>query len=709
VRAFSGTIWFSTGPCFPGAKTLLNEPKGDASMIDFGMTRRMPLMAMACAAALGLGSGGVFGQEAKVDAAQSSASETKGLPPIDAGLVNTYRSHIEFLANPFMEGRGPGTRGNAIAAEYVESGFRSLGLTPVIPPRVDADVSEGHGEPEVGFRQQFAAGNNVRRVDSFLTGNPESKQSGTFVHGVDYTVLGFSASTSVTGPLAFVGYAISKGGPDGAYSSFSGEPEVKTLDGKIAMLFRFEPMGEDGKSLWRQKKDGQWSPAAAVAEKINAVVKRGVIGVIIVSPPECADPRSKKLETTEGSARWMRQQDVPVVVMTPEAAERMLSTRDKQRRGIRQLRRAADTDGSPITLNNDPVTLSVELDRSPRKTWNIVGELPGKGERAKEVIVIGAHYDHVGYGYTGGSRSDEYGIVHPGADDNASGTAGLLLAAGELKKRYDAAGPDASLRSIVFVAFSAEEMGLIGSRHFIKHMPFEASATYAMLNMDMIGRLRNDEVEAAGTGTAEGFDSVLDPAFEASGLNVKKSPGGRGPSDHATFYGASVPVLHVFTGLHEEYHTPKDTIDTINFEGGARCAMLIADIAERLAKRAEPLVFKSTDRKKSPSGDKADDQAAGPSMANVKVRFGIAPANYADADAGVGVGEVFPGTSAEEAGIQKDDRLVRWNGKAIEDVENWMTYLAEHKPGDVVDVTIKRKGEEQVVRVTLKSRDQAQR
>lgn len=669
-------------------------------MAEFGAAKRWILTiagmaTLACAAAA----------QTYDDAKQrgpSGGGDAQTVSGLDPSQVRAYRSHVEFLANPFMEGRGPDTRGNVIAAEYLEAGFKSLGLTPLI---VDPDGAAGGESSHAGFRQEFTAGNNVRRIDSLLTGNPDAPAAGAFQHGLDYTALGFSASASATGPLAFVGYAIGKGGPDGSYTSFAGDAAAKTLEGKIAVLFRFEPMGEDGKSQWRQKSDGQWTAAAAIAEKINAVVRRGAVGIIIVSPPDCADPRAKKLESTEATARWMRQQEVPIVLMTPEAAERLLKTRDAQGRSIRDLRRAADAGDVGIELAPDPVTLSVELDRSPRTTWNIVGVLPGKGDRAREVVVVGAHYDHVGYGYTGGSRTDEYGVVHPGADDNASGTAGLLMAAGALKERYDRAPADANLRSIVFAGFSAEEMGLIGSRHYVKNNPHSADQTYAMINMDMIGRMRDNALEVAGTGTAEGFDAFLSPLFEASGLQIRKSPGGRGPSDHAAFYGAGVPVLHLFTGLHEEYHTPRDTIATINFEGGLRAAHLATEIAYALAGREGPLTFTSTDRRR----DAGPADQPSPTMGNVKVRFGIAPANYADADPGVGVGEVIAGTSAEEAGIQKGDRLIRWNGKPVDDVEGWMRLLAEHKPGDVVDVTIKRKGEEQVVRVTLKSRDQAQR
>ncbi len=618
-------------------------------------------------------------------------------PSVDAALLRLYRSHVEFLANPFLEGRGPGTRGNQIAAEYLEAWMRSGGLRPAFPGQ--AEGGEGSAKDDGSFRQAFAAGAQARREDSVLS-TGESR----LTPDVDYSVLGISASGDVTAPLVFVGYSIGKGGPGGEYASYP-EGVEKPLEGKIAVMFRFEPMNEDGKSLWRKASDGAWTTSAAVAEKMRAAISRGAAGIILVSPPGCADPRAKKLDSTEGSARWMRPLDVPVFTMTAEAADRLIAGRDAQRRDLMQLRRMADTTPEIVELGGNAVTMSAKIDRSPRTTWNVAGVLPGRGPLAEQYVIVGAHYDHVGYGYTGGSRTDEYGIVHPGADDNASGTAGLLLAADQLSKRLE--GSEADRRSIVFIGFSAEEMGLIGSREFVKSGPLSAAQTYAMLNMDMIGRLRDDAIEIAGTGTAEGFEDLIRPDVARSGLKPTFSPGGRGPSDHASFYGAGVPVLHVFTGLHDQYHTPRDTVETLNLEGGVRSTMLVVDIAERLATRPEGLAFASTDRGRR--GADRDPAAAGPGMGGVKVRFGISPGNYADGDTGVLVGEVNAGTAAEEAGIKAGDRLVRWNGKEITDIAGWIEQLAEHKPGDIVDVGMKRGSEDMMVRVTLKSRDQTQR
>lgn len=654
-------------------------------------------------------------------APKPQADLTAGQPSVDARDVRMYRSHVEFLANPFMEGRGPGTRGNEIAARYIEKAFTMFGTRPVFLPPLLTETPTRQLLQGSSYLQEFRAGTRASLVSSELTGPGLILKSEQLRADLDYSVLGFSASDGIRSPLAFIGYSIEKGGPDGAYSTYPKDSGDKPLEGKIAVMFRFEPMGSDGKSLWRKSDDVLWSSAAAVNDKIQAAVKRGAAGIILVSPPGCADERAKKLETTEATARWTRTLDIPVFMMTPEAAQSLLQAHDPQKRDIMAWRTLADKEGGIVMLDDQPVTMEAKIDRSPRTTWNVAGVLPGSGALADEYIIIGAHYDHVGYGYTGGSRSDEYGIVHPGADDNASGTAGLLLLAQKLTAEYAAAeksGKPSDRRSILFIAFSAEEMGLIGSREFIKNSPIEAKQIYAMINLDMIGRLREGKLELSGTGTGEGLADAIKPALDASGLKMSISPGGRGPSDHASFYAASIPVLHFFTGLHEQYHTPRDTVDTINFEGGVQVSDTVAAVANILAMRSEPMAFTSTDRPRTKTDDQQaaanpHDQAQGPAsgrgITGVKVRFGIAPGNYADGEVGVLVGEVYPGTSAAEAGIVTGDRLMRWNGKEIGDVEGWMTYLAEHKPGDVVDVGVKRKNEDLIVKVTLKSRDQAQR
>lgn len=623
-------------------------------------------------------------------APDAPAAEKAALAPVNPERVAAYRADVAKLADPKMEGRGPGTVGNRLAAEMLEARFKALGLRGGMP---------GEAGAEPVFMQEFTAGRRAVAKSSNLSGTT----AGTSTN-VPHVVLGFSGSGKAEGPLAFVGYSIQKGGPERDYSSYG---ENDDLSGKIAVILRFEPMDEQGKSKWRQASDGAWTTSAGLSGKIQQAVSRGAAGVIIVNTPGADDERVTRAESTEGTTRWMREVDVPAAIVGPEQFDALLKSVGERRTGL-ELRRLADEAGGVTTLGDGTVTFAAEVERAPRVTWNVAAVLPGVGELAEQYVVVGAHFDHVGYGYTGGSRSDEFGIVHPGADDNASGTAGLLQIAADVVDR--AARSRGPRRSIVLIGFSAEEMGLIGSREFVKASPLEASAISAMINLDMIGRLRDEGIELAGTGTAAEFGEILDPLIAASGIPVDRMPGGRGPSDHATFYAAGIPVLHFFTGLHDEYHTPRDVIETINFEGGVRVADLALETTWTIATRPERLTFTSTSGGRGRRAD-ANDPAA-PTMGAMKVRFGIAPGNYGEENEGVLVDGVTAGTSAAEAGIVKGDVLVKWNGEPIADVAQWMTQLAKHNPGDVVDVTIKREGApggETVVRVTLKSRDQVTR
>jgi hypothetical protein len=600
-----------------------------------------------------------------------------------------YQKHVFTLANPFFEGRAPGTRGDVLTADYFEYHFRDLGLEPAFTDGGKAT-----------FRQEFQFATRTGVTSSSVAFAPAGGAGPTtLAAGTDYSVLGFSASGTVTGPVVFVGYAIEKGGKDESYSTFSGGED---LSGKIALVMRFEPMDDQGKSLWSDGGPTGWSNAASITPKLRLVASKNPAAIVVVSPPGADDPRVATLETTQGSTRWLPSAKVPGVMLSVAAAEKLVAASGAGV-SLMDLRKKADAGGGITELGGVNVTIAAEVERTPRKTWNIGGVLRGKGALAEEFVVVGGHHDHLGSNELGGSRTGE-AKLHPGADDNASGSAGVLLAARQLSAKYRGLGEGASARSILFLTFGAEEIGLIGARAFVDNPPFETSRIVAMLNMDMIGRLREGKLELSGTGTAKGFEEFLDPMLSGSGLTVSKMPGGRGPSDHAVFYGANIPVLHFFTGLHNEYHKPIDTLDTLNIPGAARVVGLVSEVAYAIATRGERLEFTSTDR-----GNRATGPGAGTGMGGVRVRFGISPASYSDGKPGVGVGEVFPNTSAAEAGIKAGDRLISWNGGEVADVEDWMTYLGKAKPGDVVDVGIARGEEKLVVKVTLKARESGAR
>jgi len=523
----------------------------------------------------------------------------------------------------------------------------------------------------------------------------------TLTAGSDYNVLGYSSSGEATGTLAFVGYSTSN--RDENYRTYSDD---LSLDGKIAVVLRFEPMNDDGTSRWVSDK---WSPAAAVEPKLRAAAERGAAGIILVNPPGAKDARVGTLEGLTLAGR--RALNIPVVMMTTEAADRLITAADGASRSLLEFRQLADTEGGVIDLPDARVTLAATVERMPAD--NVGGLLAGKGALADELIIIGAHYDHVGYGYFGSRDPDGRTKLHPGADDNASGTAGLLLISEKLAKAYDQLPDDANARSVLFMGFSAEESGLIGSRHYTKNMIRAVEKHYLMLNMDMIGRLRDDKIEVHGVGTSPGLAAFAGPFLDDSGMAVAVKKSGFGPSDHSSFTSARVPVLFYHTGLHDEYHMPTDHAWTIDCEGGARVCDLVSRMALAAALNPEPMPFgdgkttptKSTDPHSTAAADPNDpNEPAATSMRGTGVRFGIAPGDYSGDEPGVLIGEVFDGLPAAKAGLKTGDLMTTWNGEKIESVEAWMPLLNKARPGDKVVITYTRDGKELTAEATLVAR-----
>lgn len=317
---------------------------------------------------------------------------------------------------------------------------------------------------------------------------------------------------------------------------------------------------------------------------------------------------------------------------------------------------------------------------------NVVGILPGRGPLAGEVVVLGAHYDHLGRGGAGmGSLDpDSVGVIHNGADDNASGTAALLEAARLLRGRLQG-----DRRTVVFVAFTAEESGLIGSGWYVQHPPHPADSTVAMINFDMVGRLRDDHLLALGAETAPEFPALLDSINARHGFDLKASGDGWGRSDHASFYAAHIPVIHFFTDLHEQYHRVSDDPDLINSAGIAKVATFAADLTIALATRPGRPTYVSIPRPVIASGNRAS--------------LGTIP-DMGSSPGGVRLSGVREGTPAADAGIRAGDVIIRIGEHAIADLNDMQNALTTYRPGDVVTVVVRRGEAEQSFTVTLGGR-----
>ena len=307
---------------------------------------------------------------------------------------------------------------------------------------------------------------------------------------------------------------------------------------------------------------------------------------------------------------------------------------------------------------------------------NVIGVIPGKGALASQVVVLGAHYDHLGLGGMGSPDPDSTGVVHNGADDNASGTATLLETARLLLQR-DASGH----RTFLFVAFTAEELGLIGSEHYVRNPVRPNDSTYAMINFDMVGRLRHDSLIVIGTGSATELPSLLEQVNSDHGFTLQEMTDPWGRSDHSSFYGREIPVVHFFTNTHPDYHRTTDDWQHVNAEGIVQITRFAADLAWVFATRQPQLAFVDVPQPQPAAGG-----------GGYGAYLGTIP-DMTESQGGVRLTGVRSGGPAEHAGIEAGDIIVQIGEQTIADLYDMTAALRAHKPGDVVAVVVLRDGE----------------
>lgn len=324
---------------------------------------------------------------------------------------------------------------------------------------------------------------------------------------------------------------------------------------------------------------------------------------------------------------------------------------------------------------------------------NVIGILPGSDPVLRnQTVVLGAHYDHLGHGGFGSLDPDSTGMVHNGADDNASGAAALIQVAARL-----AASPPA--RTVVFIAFSGEELGLLGSAHYVKEPIYPLSGTLAMVNLDMVGRLRNGRLIVYGARSAKEFPALLDSLNWYAGFDLKAQGDGYGPSDHSSFYAAKRPVLHLFTDLHEDYHRTTDDWQKVNYDGLKRVADFSLGLVTALANRTRPLTFLDL-----PAPVPTQTAAASASgTPGYGAYLGTVP-DMTGAPGGVRLVGVRAGSPAEKAGLRGDDIITRIGSKETPDLQAMTDALRSHKPGESVEIIVRRGASVTTLRATLGAR-----
>jgi peptidase M28-like protein/PDZ domain-containing protein len=624
---------------------------------------------------------------------QALSRELGEMPEIDPALVDDYTEMLDIIADQSMEGRSPGSQGIEEAAKYIESQLTALGLVPAFATTEESADGTEVITKNATFRQQMQMGTHTAATTETLIIADKH-----FEPGIDFSLLAYSGSASVTAPVTFAGYAIVSGP-----NNYLGFETNETVKDRIALVLNYEPMNDDGSSQWR---DEDWSHNARLTYKITALERRGAAAVILVSPPNAKDDRAHILETIASTAppanrmgkRGGPQYDIPVIHVTAEVARAILAYTQADAsipHTLEDLITKANEGGIVLPLGDDQseneISLDIELERTPKWTSNIGAILPGKGNLKDEYVVIGSHYDHLGYGQFGSRIPDRKGKLHPGADDNGSGTTANILAAKTLTKQYQLLADTQDARSILFLWFTAEESGLNGSKFYVKHPIAPLGDHVVMLNLDMIGTLSDGLLEIGGLNSAKGFDDYAEPFLKQAAIPyTTDSSVGDGRSDHASFDAVGIPNLFFFTGLHERYHAPEDTVEFIDFEGAVRVSLLVSAMAKDAATRTERLVHPM-----------AKHKADKPEKDGPNVRVGIIPAN--SSKPGMEVQRVFDDTSASAAGLQAGDRIIKWNGQNLDSVEAWMPILTAQEPGDQVTLTIIRDDETIELKMTLRA------
>lgn len=551
-------------------------------------------------------------------------------------------NHIVYLASEELQGRYPGTEGDDLLSSYITGQYKKAGLL----------LHEKTGLQYFDIVTEIDTGESNRALIN----------GASLITGEDFLPFSFSANGTVKAEVLFAGYGIQANGEDLSRDDYEGIDAA----GKWVMVMRGVPGKQDPTSPFMNFSEDRGK--ALLASDLGAA------GVILVSG-EQFDPEDELVEL-KGKQHPV---SIPVIQMTRKTAQLVFDAAGFDSLAVTdRLLSPGDTIVSRLT----GVEMEIEVDLQPKKvkTANTVALLKGSDPVFRsQYVVIGAHHDHLGLGGTGtSSRAPDTIAVHYGADDNASGVAGVIEIAEQLVTRSPA-------RSMLFSTFGAEEMGLVGSKFLTENPMVDLDNVQAMINLDMVGRLNEErQLQIGGVGTSPGLTGLLDSLNQAYGFDLKFANEGYGPSDHAAFYAKDVPVLFVSTGAHPDYHTPEDHPGAINLEGAAEVMAFVADVAEALANNPERITF-------TEAGPKVRGSSRG---RRGGVTLGLMPDVTYEGNEGMPVMFVTEGKPAAAGGIRKGDVIVAIENKSVGNVYDYMSRLGQLKEGMDIVVTVNRNGDQ---------------
>ncbi len=584
-----------------------------------------------------------------------AACKNPGIPVNPEISPDDLKSYVSTLADDKMEGRGAGTEFEDATARYVEACFKKYGLKPLgdsyfqtfdfISGVIIGDESEIH----------FYSGDEV-----------SSYQDG-------FTVLPFSFSGRVIGDLVFAGYGISA--PDLGYDDY----ENLDVEGKVVMVMRYSPDGKE--------RDGDFSPYSALRYKAITAREKGATTIIFITGPEEDNNQDKLLSPRSGGGK--QDVGIPAIHLKRNIADRWLKNAGKET--LEELQKSINGEGHPKPASfalGSQLAIVTDVIPEKRTSRNVIGVIEGAGSLKDQWLILGAHMDHLGWGGEGSNSMvpDVYEI-HNGADDNASGTSALL----ELANHYADAPLPENRRSLLFIAFGAEEVGLLGSAHYTEEPLIPLENTVAMFNMDMVGRLRDNSLVVGGSGTSSLWEKLL-TEVNTDSIKITFDEEGFGASDHQSFYLKDIPVLFFFTGAHEDYHRPSDDVELLNFDGLAKVTELVDRSVEYILTADEKPDFVEVKTKKRSGGR------------GYSITFGVIPDFIYDGE-GMKISGVRDEAPAGKAGMQGGDIIVEINHIRIRDIHDYMFALQSCTAGVEVPVVIERGDETITLNIAPQGRD----
>ncbi|HZW38644.1 MAG TPA: M28 family peptidase [Ignavibacteriaceae bacterium] len=566
------------------------------------------------------------------------------------------KEHIKYLASDEMKGRYTGSPEAKLAAEYLAKEYKSYGLKPLFKD----DFFQYYN-----FISSLSLGENSLEIDlNKARIQPEIKK--------EFIPTPFSGNIKYQGDMVMVGYGISA--PDLKYDDYEGI-DVK---GKAVIVLRYHPDHKNPHS--------DFEKYAAYRYKAKIARDKGASAIIFVNGFFPKDEEDKLMNLRYDGAVGM--DDIGAIQIKRNIIKGILEAENVDLKEYQQMIDSTQKPNSFKLKFSTIKNLTTSVSPVNGQGINVAALLEGSDNKLKdEYIVIGAHYDHLGYGETGSLYRGEEKQIHNGADDNASGTAGVI----ELAEKF-ASIKDKIKRSIIFVNFSGEELGLLGSDYFVKNLPVPAEKIVAMINLDMVGRLDTAKaLTVYGVGTSSVWKELLKEGNKPYNFKLNEVDDGYGPSDQTSFYGKNIPVLFFFTGIHKDYHRPTDDADLINGEGEESILKLVENVTENLANKESKPDYVNVPRKD------------GGRTMGFRVYVGTIP-DYSSQEKGFKINGVNEGSPAQKGGIQAGDIMTSFGGKKIENIYDYTYALGEFNPGDVVDVVVMRNGKEVKLKVELGAR-----